>query len=337
MQVVLPEIGVDRTARDALLFPFSKPQPSVTIRAPATVAGRLLDDVSMLATTIGERNVWCADKLYAAENFVLQRLTDLGMNCIRHEFEAENVKVRNIEASIRGHSLADEIVVIGAHYDSRCGMEGPRSTERIPGIPGTPGANDNGSGVAAMLEVARQLAGGTYARSVRFVAFVNEEHPFFQTPCMGSRVYAEQCRTLRENVVGMISLETLGYYTDAPFSQTYPFPLNYFYPRTGNFAAFLGNLRSRRFQAGLVKRFRGHTDFPTLSVSLPTPIRRMGWSDDWAFWQEGYPAISITDTAWLRYPHYHTVEDTADKLDYPRMATVVEAAGKAIRDLLKPE
>jgi Zn-dependent M28 family amino/carboxypeptidase len=336
MQILLPAVGPDVVALNGVQFPFG-PQAPVHVEPPPTLSGRLFDDVQHLAVAIGERNVWCAEKLYAAENFILQRLTDLGFDCIRQEYAAEGVKVRNIEASIRGHSLANEIVVVGAHYDSRCGMKDPRSTEPDHTQPGTPGANDNGSGVAALLEVARQLAGGRYARSVRFVAFVNEEHPFFQTSLMGSRVYARQCGALHENVIGMISLETLGYYTDAPLSQRYPFPLGCLYPRTGNFAAFLSNLRSRGFKKQFLERFRSHTEFPTLSVSLPMVLRRMGWSDDWAFWQEGYPAFSITDTAWLRYDHYHTVNDTPDKLDYPRMATVVAASASAIRDLLQPE
>jgi Zn-dependent M28 family amino/carboxypeptidase len=299
----------------------------------AQVAGRLRKDVTVLGGDIGERNIWRLKELRAAAEHILGRFAEMGFPCGRQEYAAEGVPVFNFDTEVRGKSRPEEIIVVGAHYDTRCGMKTQRGTERAPGQPGTPGANDNGSGIAGVLEVARQLFGAQLDRTVRFVAFANEEHPFFQTRLMGSWVYAMRCRARGEKVVGMLSLETLGFYTDAPRSQRYPFPFNLFCPSTGNFAAFLSNLASRPFMRRVVDLFRKQTDFPALGVSVPAVIKRIGWSDDWGFWQEGYPALSVTDTAWLRYVHYHMLEDTPEKLDYARMAVVTDAVGEVVRRL----
>jgi len=225
-------------------------------------AVRLKTDVTALAAGIGERNVWTPEKLRAADAYITGRLTTLGFECRRQEYEAEGVTVANLEAEIAGGAKRAEIIVVGAHYDSRCGMRGPRGTARIPGLPGTPGANDNASGIAGVLEIGRMLAGERPERTVRLVAFVNEEHPFFQTPLMGSWVYARRCRERGEQVAAMISLETLGCYADAPGTQRYPFPFGLFLPSTGNYIALLSNLRSRRMARTVLAGFRRHTAFP---------------------------------------------------------------------------
>ncbi|WP_428939770.1 M28 family peptidase [Fontivita pretiosa] len=161
------------------------------------------------------------------------------------------------------------------------------------------------------------------------------EPPFFQTEAMGSLVYASRCKQRNENVLGMIALETIGFYTDAPNSQQYPPPLAMLYPSTGNFIAFVGNLASLRLVQRCVGSFRAHAQFPSEAGVAPESIPGVGWSDHWSFWQQGYPAIMVTDTAPFRYPHYHQPTDTPDKLDYDRTARVVAGLSCVVSDLAK--
>ncbi len=283
--------------------------------------------VRALAEEIGERHVWRYDALERAATYIEDSLRSSLYDVVPQAYEVDidhplltpaQRGVHNLEVEVGGRGRADEIVVIGAHYDS---------------IPGCPAANDNGSGVAAMLEIARLLADRTFERTLRFVAFVNEEPPFFQTSRMGSMVYAQRCRQRREKVVAMISLETIGYYSDEPASQRYPFPFSLFYPSVGNFIGFIGNLASRRLVRRVVSSFREHTSFPCEGAAVPGWITGIGWSDHWAFWKAGYPALMATDTALFRYPWYHTPQDTVDKIDFERMALVVAGLANVVEDL----
>jgi Zn-dependent M28 family amino/carboxypeptidase len=215
--------------------------------------------------------------------------------------------VQNLEVELQGTTAPQEIIVLGAHYDS---------------VAGTPGANDNASGVAALLEIARLLAGKSHTRTLRLVAFANEEPPFFLTDEMGSQVYAARSRQRGEQIKAMLALETIGYYTDQPGSQHYPFPYGWFYPDTGNFIGFVGNLSSWRLVRQALGAFRASTAFPSAGVAAPGWVMGVGWSDHGSFWKEGYPAIMITDTAFYRYRHYHAETDTPEKLDYPGLARV---------------
>jgi Zn-dependent M28 family amino/carboxypeptidase len=231
----------------------------------------------------------------------------LGYGVRRQEYEAGGVKVRNIEATLKGKG-GGAILVVGAHYDS---------------VPGTPGANDNASGVAALLELARIFAGKPGNRTLRLVAFVNEEPPFFKTETMGSYRYAMEASGNKEKIAGMLSLETIGCYTEEKGSQHFPFPLGFFYPHRGDFLAFVGNFKSKAFLGRCVKGFRAATDLPAEGAAAPEVLPGIGWSDHWAFWKAGYPAFMVTDTAFYRYPHYHQPTDTPEKLDYDRMAKAV--------------
>ena len=195
------------------------------------------------------------------------------------------------------------------------------------------GANDNASGVAALVEVARLLVAKPLARSVRFVAFVNEEAPFFYTLDMGSHRYARRAHERGDNITAMLSLETIGYYSDAPGSQHYPFPFSFFYPDTANFIGFVGNLSSRSLVRCSLDAFRQYTPFPSEGLASPGWITGISWSDHWSFWQAGYPAIMITDTALFRYAHYHAPTDTPDKLDYNRTARVVNGLSYVVEVL----
>lgn len=226
--------------------------------------------------------------------------------------------VANIDATVTGTSNAQEVLVVGAHYDT---------------ITGCPGANDNGSGVAAVLELARRFSGRGLARTLRFVAFVNEEPPFFQTAQMGSLVYANAARLRRERIVGMLSLETMGYFSEEPGSQRYPGPVGALYPDVGNFIGFVSNFASARLLLKARRAFKRGTSLPLQSAAIPEGIPGVGWSDHWSFWQAGYQALMVTDTAPFRYPWYHTAEDTPDKLDYAKLAQVVDGLEGVIETL----
>jgi hypothetical protein len=165
------------------------------------------------------------------------------------------------------------------------------------------------------------------------VAFVNEESPYAHTEEMGSWVYARRCRRRGENVTAMLSLETIGYYSDAPGSQKYPPPVGLLYPSKGDFIAFVGNTRYGGLVRQAVAAFRRHELFPSEAGALPEAIPSIGFSDHWSFWQEGYPALMVTDTAPYRYPYYHTSEDTVGQVDFERTARVVRGLKSVVTAL----
>jgi Zn-dependent M28 family amino/carboxypeptidase len=237
---------------------------------------------------------------------------------VRQSFPVGDVSCDNLEVEIPGGARRDEIIVVGAHYDS---------------VLGSPGANDNGSGVAAVLELARRWAGRERARTVRYVTFVNEEPPYFRTDRMGSLVYARRCRERGDRVVAMITLETMGCYRSDTGSQQYPFPVGLFYPSRGDFIAFVGNTANARLVRQCIRTFRERASFPSEGGALPGWLPGIGWSDHWAFWQAGFPGIMVTDTAPFRYAHYHSAADTPDKLDYDRLARVVDGMDKVLEEL----
>ena len=275
--------------------------------------------IEVLAGAIGERNVWHYDNLEKSAGYIENTLRSLGYRVTVQEFAAVGKTVRNVQVELTGTLLPQEVVVIGAHYDS---------------VPGSPGANDNASGVAALLEIARLLAGRPLLRTVRFVAFVNEEAPFFSTCEMGSHVYARHAHQQGVNVVAMFSLETIGYYDNSPGSQHYPLPLySLIYPDSGNYIAFVGNLSSRNLVRQSIGSFRRHSVIPSEGIAAPGWMKGIYWSDHWSFWQEGYPALMVTDTALFRYPHYHSKSDTPDNIDYPRLARVVAGLARVTEDL----
>ncbi len=294
-----------------------RPLPPLTAEEEG-IRVRLADHVQMLAGSIGKRNLWHYPALRAAADYIENKLVDLGYRPRDEGFDSRGKGVRNIVAEKPGSSSPEEIILLGAHYDS---------------VMGSPGANDNGSGVAALLELARLLANRESPRTVRFVAFVNEEPPFSFSPEMGSLVNARAARDRGDRVLAMLALETIGYYSDRPGSQHYPFPLNLIYPDTAHFIGFVGNLGSGRLVRRALRSFRRHTTFPAQGAAVPGWVTGVGWSDHWSFWQAGYRAIMVTDTAFYRYGYYHTAEDTPDKVDYGRTARVVAGLEGVIADL----
>ena len=293
------------------------PLPQLT-GAQTALRHELQRYVEALAADIGERSVFQPGRLAAAERFIETTFADAGYTVQRHPFDVLGVTCVNLSAAIQGTDRPDEIVIVGGHYDT---------------VFDCPGANDNGSGIAATLALARALRDHAPARTIRFVAFVNEEPPLFQTPQMGSLVYAKACRDKDENVVAMLSIETIGFYSDTTGSQDYPVPIGLFYPSRGDFIAFVGNYKSRRLVREVVGSFRRQAKFPSQGGALPGGLPGVGWSDHWSFWQVGYPALMVTDTAPFRYPHYHRPSDTPDKLDYERMARVVDGLRAVVEEL----
>jgi hypothetical protein len=284
-----------------------------------TLRAELAADVQMLAGEIGERNTTRYAQLNAAAEFIEGSLSRAGLAPHRSSYEVRGRTCHNIEVEIPG--ARPDILVVGAHYDS---------------VLGSPGANDNASGIAGMLALARRFATKPCAQTLRFVAFVNEEPPYFQTEEMGSLVYARKCQERGDRIAAMISLETIGYFSDAPRSQSYPAAgLGFFYPTTGNFIGFVANTRSRALLRAAVSAFKKQKKLPCEGAALPAAIPGIGWSDQWSFWECGYPAIMVTDTAPFRYPHYHESTDTPDKLDYDRFALVVSGMESVIKELAK--
>lgn len=298
---------------------YSGPLPALSPEE-SELEARLKVHVSFLAEKIGERNVIAYQALQNASQYIEDFLKGQGYEVKSQEYTTQGKKVRNLVAEIPGGSRASEIVVIGAHYDT---------------VYDCPGADDNGSGVAGLLELARRLKSAHPSRTLRFVAFVNEEPPWFQTEHMGSMVYSRRAKEQHENIVAAISLETIGMYSDAEGSQHYPSGLGLFYPTKGNFIGFVGNLSSRKLVREVVRSFRAGSKFPSEGTATPESIPGVGWSDHWSFWQENYPAIMVTDTAPFRNRNYHRPTDTADTLNYERMARVVNGLEKVVRELGK--
>ena len=281
---------------------------------------RLQGHVERLASDIGERSISVPGSLNQAADYIEETLTAFGYSVESQQYRVSDADVRNLAAERLGVRRPEDIVVVGAHYDS---------------VYGCPGANDNATGVAAVLELARLFANRKMERTVRFLAFVNEEPPFFFSKDMGSRVYAQRCRQRRENIAAMLSLETIGYYSNEPGSQRYPFPFGLVYPKTGNFIAFVGNMSSRSLVRRCVASFRSQASFPCEGTAAPGYIPGIYWSDHWAFWREGYAAVMVTDTAPFRYPHYHTSLDTPDKVDFGKTARVVTGLATLVQDLAR--
>jgi hypothetical protein len=294
------------------------PLPAATAEE-SELAQRLRQHVEAVARH--EHNLDQPEALEQAARYIEATLRGYGYTVQPQEYVVDGHTVRNLEAVAAVPAVADAAqIIVGAHYDS---------------AEGAPGANDNGSGVAATLELARRLRGWQPApgRTLRFVLWVNEEPPYFQTEQMGSYVHAQALSGAGRRVAAALSLETLGYYSDRYGSQQYPPPFDMLYPHTGDFVAFIGALGSRSLVRQAVGSFRRHARFPSEGVAAPGFVEGVDWSDHWSYAQFGAPALMVTDTALFRYPHYHTAQDTPDQLDYARLARVVEGLDGVVRDL----
>jgi hypothetical protein len=291
-----------------------------------TAAGRLERDVRTLSEGFGERSGRDRGNLNAAGAWVMQELGAMGYRVRREASPVREGTAFNVIAEKRGVRWADEIVVIGAHYDTEVG---------------TPGADDNASGVAGMLELARRFARADTGRTVRFVAFTNEEGSNSRGNVMGSRVSAEGSRERGERVVAMLSLEMLGYADPTPGSQGYPFErdsvigrsLNL--PDTGDFIAVVGRTGDAELVERVGSAMSGAGTVKVLPVALPPVLRDIWRSDNGNYWLSGFTAVMVTDTSNFRNPHYHMPTDTVETLDFGFMAGVVDALEAGIWALVE--
>ncbi len=279
------------------------------------LAGRLRGHVVAIAGA--PRNIGHPEAFAAAAAYIERTLAGQGHAVLRQPFDDGHAV--NLEAVIEPACPKAPTLVVGAHYDSAFTA---------------PGANDNGSGTAALLELARLLADlrGRANVRIRLAFFANEEPPFFKTDRMGSLVYALALVEKGQKPDAMFSLETMGFYRDEHGSQHYPFPLAQLYPDTGNFVAFVGTVSARPLVRRAMGAFRAVARFPSVGGTAPAFVQGIDWSDHWAFGEIGVPALMITDTAPFRYPHYHTPEDTPDKIDYGRLARVTAGLARMLRD-----
>jgi Zn-dependent M28 family amino/carboxypeptidase len=272
--------------------------------------------VGELAGEIGARPHWDLPGLERAAERIEGRFAASGFTVASQSFEYAGRTYRNLVAERAGAEEPEKVLVVGAHYDT---------------VPGSPGADDNTSGVAGLLALARRLAGRPLRKTVRFAAFALEEPPVYRTRNMGSYRYAESLKRGRAQVEGMICLEMIGFFTDRPGSQRYPLPfMGRAFPKAGVYIAMVGNRRSAAFTRLLAEGFRGATDLPLSTLNAPAVVVGIDFSDHWSFGKFGYPALMVTDTAFYRNPNYHASGDLPDTLDYERMAKVVEGLAGAL-------
>lgn len=264
--------------------------------------------INKLSGGIGERNYAKYAKLQEAANWLCAELKKTTLEVKEQEYTVDRWKFRNVEAEVLGATRPDEIIVVGAHYDTAVS---------------SPGADDNGTGVATVLELAKLFAKKKPDRTIRFVLFSTEEPPFFSSKEMGSFFYVDRCVQRKENVVAMLNPETLGYYTELPDSQKYPSKFVPGLPTKGNFIVFVSNMQSRPLVDACVGKFRETTPFPSEGVVAPEWISGIDLADHYWFLKYGHQSVMITDTAPFRNPHYHSSGDTADKLNFRAFARVV--------------
>jgi hypothetical protein len=276
--------------------------------------------VEQLAGEIGERNIFRPQALQAAASYIERQWEQQGYVVERLAYEVSGVRCLNLEITRSGGARKREILLIGAHYDT---------------VVGSPGANDNASGVSALLEISRLFASIEPVLTVRFVAFVNEEAPFFTRRQQGSMVYAEAARRRSDDIRLMASIETIGWYSDEPGSQSYPPLFNLFYPDHADFIGIVSNFRSRAAMQRIAATFRANSDFPLETAATFPFVPGVSWSDHRSFWRQGYRAVMITDTAFYRYRHYHAPTDTPDKLAYPELTRVTSGLYAAFSELAR--
>ncbi len=283
-------------------FPVSHQQSKNSLVDPV----RLQQTVEVLSQDLIPRDESHPDNLNRVALHIADAFRLSGGRVSEQPFEALENIYRNV--IVEYGPQEGEVIVIGAHYDAA-------------GV--FPGADDNASGVAGLLELARLF--GAHPPSVRviLVAFTLEEPPYFKTPMMGSALFAQSLAEKNVPVKLMISLEMIGYFSDENHSQLYPVPiLKLFYPSTGNFIAVVDQLFSTEAQR-LKKYMRQVMQVPVHSINAPRWIPGVDFSDHRNFWLQGYPAVMVSDTAFYRNMAYHTAQDTSDRLDYDKMADVV--------------
>ncbi len=297
--------------------------PTVVMPGPeSAVSGesrQLYSHVEHLSVRIGSRSIYEYSKLEETKRYIVSCLESFGYTPELQKYSHDGQVFSNIIVSMAGKTRPDEIVIVGAHYDT---------------VFGTPGADDNASAVAMLLEMSRLLKGFSPGRTIRLVFFVLEEPPSFMTEHMGSYVYAKEAKAKNENIKAMICLEMIGYYFDKKGGQTFPLPLmNLLFSTTPDFIAVVGNLKSRGLVNSVRSSLKNSSNIPVETLSTISFVPGVDFSDHRSFWKMGYPAVMITDTAFYRNPNYHTERDTIDTLDFNRMTELLKGLLQVACDL----
>lgn len=275
--------------------------------------------IETLSVRIGSRSVFEYEKLTAAGDYIADELRSMGYRPETQDYLYQDRTFRNIIVTIHGRKAPEEVIIIGAHYDT---------------VFSTPGADDNASGVAALLEMCRILRNDEPGRTLKLIFFTLEEPPIFRSPYQGSVVYARAARQRGEKITAMVCLEMIGYYSERKGDQGFPFPLMAaFYSTTPNFIAVVGNIASRYLVGRVSQSLRSTGTIAVESLTAFGLIPGVDLSDHRSFWDEGYPAVMITDTAFYRNPNYHTGGDTIETLDFRYLSALLEALVKMARDL----
>jgi hypothetical protein len=292
-----------------------------SIAMKGDIEKNLKKTVHVLAGEIGSRGHFQLAELSRAADYISSELQSYGYIVLEQPYDYQGRNYKNIYVEKKGTAAPDTILVVGAHYDT---------------VTGTPGADDNASAVAGMLELARLLAHTPLDKTIQFVAFTLEEPPLFRSKSMGSYVYAKSLKEKDSNVEGMICLEMIGYFTDEPDSQFFPLPfMRWMFPNRGNFITLVSDLQSKKFLNRVKGGFQKATDLPLETLSTVSFVPGVDFSDHRSFWKFGYDAIMVTDTAFYRNPQYHGPGDVPEILDYNRMADVVLGLKAAVEELAK--
>ncbi len=324
--VLIPAVSIVYTE---WFKPYQDSLPTVREQQFATmmrkpVSHKALEEyVNVLAEDIGERHMGKMENLEAAAYFIESSLgkSNMGYRVNRQKFESEGNQVWNLEVTVPGTGNSGGVVVVGAHYDT---------------VPGSPGADDNASGVSALMCLANALIGSKNEMTIKFVAFVNEERPWAETENMGSLVYAKALKLRGEKVVAMISLDSLAYFSDEPDSQTHPEGTREDAPSVADFLVLVGNQASAEQVRSAKTAFQKSSALPVEAVVASAGDLHAARSDHWAFWQTGYPGLMITDTGPFRYKGYHQADDKTSRLDFERLESAVKGIEGIIRAWANP-
>ena len=283
------------------------------------IQNNLRRTVNFLSKEVGPRDYLRVEALNKTADYIRSEFGKYGYTVLEQPYEVEGHTYKNIFVELKGEKPPEKVLVIGAHYDT---------------VMGTPGADDNASGVAGLLELARLLSNRVFDKTIQLVAFTLEEPPFFRSGLMGSQVYAKSLKQKGIDVEGMICLEMIGYFTDEAGSQLYPVPFfRWMYPAKGNFIIIVSNIQSKKFLKRVKSAFKKGTDLPVESLSAFPIVPGIDFSDHRSFWKFKYDAVMVTDTAFYRNPQYHGIGDIPEILDYERMAKVVLGLKSSVEEL----
>ncbi|MFB3926085.1 MAG: M20/M25/M40 family metallo-hydrolase [Syntrophales bacterium] len=297
--------------------------PSISRPAPSPLrSGAAIDlyrHVETLSVKIGSRSVFEYAQIDAAKEYIETVLRDSGIPYSLQTYSFEGKTYSNVIVTIAGKIRSAEVVIFGAHYDS---------------VLGTPGADDNASGVSILLEMCRALRSFSPGRTLKLVFFALEEHPIFHTENMGSYVYAAWARESTEDIRAMVALEMLGYYSDVKGAQSFPLPfMSLIYSSTPDFVAVVGNPKSKDIVKRIRDSIRKVPGLPVETLAASGMVPGVDLSDHAPFWDMGYPAVMITDTAFYRNPNYHSPSDTIETLDFEKMSLLLKGLIQTARDL----